>query len=72
MNENPSVCIESAGTKTCDNRPLKNGSAISNCSIILLVVKSSALCERSCIQNNKVTSLFVSPHKNKGIFLETS
>ena len=24
VNENPSVCIESAGSKTCDNLPLKN------------------------------------------------
>ena len=30
MNENPSVRIESAGSKTSDNRPLKNGSVISN------------------------------------------
>ena len=34
VNENPSVRIESAGSKTCDNRPLKNGSAVSNCSIV--------------------------------------
>ena len=34
VNENPSVCIESAGSKTGDNRPLKNGSAVSNCSIV--------------------------------------
>ena len=29
MNENPTVRIESAGSKTCDNRPLKNRSAVS-------------------------------------------
>ena len=34
MNKNPSVRIESAGRKTCDNRPLKNKSAVSNCSIV--------------------------------------
>ena len=33
MNENPSVRIESAGSKTSDNHPLKNGSVISNFSI---------------------------------------
>ena len=30
MNENPSVCIESARIKTSNNTPLKNGSVISN------------------------------------------
>ena len=30
MNENPSVHIESAGSKTSDNRPQKNGSVVSN------------------------------------------
>ena len=34
VNENPSACIESAGSKTCDTRPLKNGSAVSNFSIV--------------------------------------
>ena len=30
MNENLSVRIESAGSKTSDNCPLKNGSVVSN------------------------------------------
>ena len=30
VNKNPSVRIESAGSKTCDNRPLKNGSVVLN------------------------------------------
>ena len=30
VNENPSVCIESAGSKTSNNGPLKNGSVVSN------------------------------------------
>ena len=30
MNENPSVRIESAGSKTSDNWPLKNRSVVSN------------------------------------------
>ena len=34
VNENLSVRIEPAASKTCDNRPLKNGSAVSNCSIV--------------------------------------
>ena len=34
VNKNPSVRIESAGSKTCDNCLLKNGSAVSNCSIV--------------------------------------
>ena len=29
MNKNPSLHIESAGSKTSDNGPLKNGSAVS-------------------------------------------
>ena len=34
VSENPSVRIESAGSKTSDNRPLKNGSAVLNCLIV--------------------------------------
>ena len=34
VNKIPFVCIESAGSKTCDNHPLKNGSAVSNCLIV--------------------------------------
>ena len=34
VNENPSVRIESAGSKTCNNSPLKNRSAVSNFSIV--------------------------------------
>ena len=41
MNENPSVCIESAGSKTCDNRPLKNRDAVS---IARLYVGSKIVC----------------------------
>ena len=41
MNENLSVHIESAGSKTCDNRPLKNGSAVS---IARLYVGSKIVC----------------------------
>ena len=44
MNENPSVCIESVGSKTCDNRPLKNGSAVSNCSTVCWTVGSKIVC----------------------------
>ena len=42
MNENPSVHIESAGRKTCDNCPLKNRSACFELLDCMLVVKSSA------------------------------
>ena len=41
MNENLSVHIESAGSKTCDNRPLKNRSAVS---IARLYVGSKIIC----------------------------
>ena len=41
MNENPSLCIESAGSKTSNNGPLKNGSAVS---IAQLYVGSKIVC----------------------------
>ena len=63
VNENSSVRIESAGSKTSDNRPLKNG-------ISRLEIRPP-LRGRSCIQNNMAAPLFVSPRKNKVIFLST-
>ena len=71
MNENPSVRIESPGSKTCDNCPLKNGSAVS---IARLYVGSKIVCfyeSNHAFQTIWRHPLFVSPHKNKGIFLET-
>ena len=41
MNENPSVCIESARGKTSNNGPLRNGSAVS---IARLYVDSKIVC----------------------------
>ena len=41
MNENPSVRIESTGSKTSNNGPLKNGSAVS---IARLCVGSKIVC----------------------------
>ena len=41
MNENPPLRIESAGSKTSDNGPLKNGSAVS---IARLYVGSKIVC----------------------------
>ena len=71
MNENLSLRIESAGNKTCDNRSLINRSAVLNCSVVCWSLNRLLLREQSCFQNNMAASLFVSPHKNKGIFLET-
>ena len=68
VNENPSVCIESAGSKTSNNRPLKNGRVVPNFSF---GNSSTFFRGRSCIQNKMVAPLFVSPRKNKGIFLST-
>ena len=41
MNENPSVRVESAGSKTSNNGPLKNGSAVS---IARLYLGSKIVC----------------------------
>ena len=42
MNENPSVRIESAGSKTCNNRPPKKRKYCFELLDCMLVVKSSA------------------------------
>ena len=62
MNENLSVCIESARSKTSNNGPLRNGSAVS---IARLYVDSKIVCFYESDQNNMAAFLFVSPRKNK-------
>ena len=50
MNENPSVRIESARSKTSNNGPLKNGSAVS---IARLYVGSKIVCFTRAIMHSK-------------------
>ena len=72
MNENPSARIESARSKTSNNGPLRNGSAVS---IARLYVDSKIVCFYESDHAFKTIwrrpcSCHV-PHKNKGMFLET-